>query len=946
MYRSYYLLLVLFFVSVAAQAQFVVKGSLRDAGSKQPLVGVNVVAHPAYDSTLVKGTTTDLAGKFELQLSRPGPYVLRLSYIGYVTRVERVRVPREGGPVVLGPFDLQEDVKVLGEVQIEGVQQRVEQRGDTTEIRADAYKVNPDADAEQLIRKMPGVTVENGQIQAQGEQVQRVLLDGQEFFGDDAMMALRNLPAEVIDKVQLIDQQSEQAQFTGFKDGETEKTLNIITKSGLDNSQFGKLYAGYGTNNRYMSGGNINFFSGSKRISIVGMANNINQQNFSSQDLGGLTGASAQQGGRGRWRGRDDGSANFLVGQQGGISTTQALGVNYSDSWGRKGKLSASYFANRSVNEQQNALNRQFFLDDGVGQLYDETNESRTVLLNNRFSMRLEYNIDSSNSIVFRPRISWQGQRQDELFNGFTTDRLLNPINSTFNQQESDNRAWNVSGDLQYRHRFATRGRTFSANINSNINSQNGLRDLLALNQQFGTNPDSVLIDQDIENLNFSQRYRLDLVYTEPAGKHGMVEVRYEPELELGNSDQTALNFNPLSADYDLIDSTISNRFDNLTLSHEFGTRYRYNQDKFDWMLGIGYKISSLFSTQSFPRDLEVNRDFYNWLPTAMFRYTFSKTANVRVFYRTYTRLPNLSQLQNVVDNTNTLQLRVGNPDLVQSYTHRFGGRYRAANPKKGTSFFVFAAMSLVQDEIANSTLIARADTVLPSGLVLGRGAQLIRPVNVSGAYNFRSFLSWGLPLSIFKSNLNVNLGYTINNTPSLINSSVNQALTHNLNSGFTLGSNISEKIDFTIGYTLNYNTVFNSIQPQLNNDYFIHNGSLRFNWLPAPFLVVSTDLMVNAFAGLEEGFNQQFNLLNAGIGYRFLKNRRAEVRLSVFDLLNQNNSISRNVTETYVEDLQTEVLQQFFMLTFTYNIRNFKSKKAPPAPMGGGYRGGGGGRP
>jgi len=158
-----------------------------------------------------------------------------------------------------------------------------------------------------------------------------------------------------------------------------------------------------------------------------------------------------------------------------------------------------------------------------------------------------------------------------------------------------------------------------------------------------------------------------------------------------------------------------------------------------------------------------------------------------------------------------------------------------------------------------------------------------------------------------------------------LINGAVNNALTHNLNTGFTLGSNISKQLDFTVNYTLNYNTVFNSIQPQLNNNYFIHTGGVRFNWIPVPMLVLSTDVMYNAFTGLEDGFNQQFTLLNAGVGYRFLKDRRGELRLSVFDLLNQNNSIARNVTETYVEDVQTVVLQQFVMLTFTYNIRHFR---------------------
>jgi hypothetical protein len=490
MYRIYSLLFVLLIVSVSAQAQFVVKGSVQDAAAKLGLPGVNVVASPVFDSTQITGTTTNAKGEFELKLNRPGPYVVRLSFVGYVTRVERIRVPREGGPVQLAPFLLQDDVKTLGEVRIEGVEQRVEQRGDTTEIRADAFKVNPDADAEQLVRKMPGITVENGQVQAQGEQVRRVLLDGQEFFGDDATMALKNLPAEVVDKIQLIDRLSDQAQFTGFNDGNTEKTLNIITKTGLDNSRFGKVYAGYGTDNRYMTGGNVNFFKGSKRITLIGMANNINQQNFSSQDLGGLSSSVGRPVGGGRPGGGRPGgggeTANFLTGQQGGISATQALGINYSDNWGKKGKMSASYFVNRSDNTQESSIARQFFLADGIGQLYNEQNKGETVNLNNRLTSRIEYNIDTNNSIIFTPRVSWQGRNQLTVFDGFTTTRDGLPINSTLNEQQTDNRSWNVNGDLQFRHKFARKGRTISLNVNGDVNSQNGLRDLLALNQQFG----------------------------------------------------------------------------------------------------------------------------------------------------------------------------------------------------------------------------------------------------------------------------------------------------------------------------------------------------------------------------------------------------------------------------------------------------------------------------
>lgn len=930
-----FLILLLFFViaSFSVSAQFSIRGMVRDAKTQEALPGVNVVAVSAFDSSQSWGTITDVQGKFEIKTNRPGPFTVRFSFVGYEKHQERTRITREQTNVQLPLVYLKEDVKTLGEVRIEGVEQRVEQRGDTTEIRADAFKVNRDADAEQLVRKMPGITVENGQVQAQGEQVRRVLLDGQEYFGDDATMALRNLPAEVVDKIQLIDRLSDQAQFTGFNDGNTEKTLNIITKNGLDNSRFGKVYAGYGTDNRYMAGGTVNFFAGKKRITLLGMANNINQQNFSSQDLNGLSGAATggrsgggrMGGGRPGGMGTSGESANFLTGQQGGISTTQAFGLNYSDNWGAKGKMSGSYFFNRSDNEQLSQTSRQFFLNDGIGQLYRESSSASNLGNNHRLNLRVEYNIDSNNSIIFTPRISWQSRLQSSTFDGLTTNRLGDAINSTNNLQNNESQGWNLNGDLQYRHRFSKKGRTLSANINADAGRSRALRDLNALNLDGLALADSLLVNQEINSRNYTQRYRADLVFTEALNDKSMLEFSYSPQLTLGASEQRANNFDPITALYNVVDTAISNEFDNQILAHAAGLRYRYNTEKWEWMFGTNYQISSLYSEQLFPRNVVASRDFYNWLPTAMFRYNFTKTANVRLFYRTNIDLPTLSQLQNVIDNTNTLQLRAGNPNLGQSYTHRLGFRFRDANIKKGTSSFVFVNLSLVDGQIANSTFIAPRDTILPEGVVLVRGTQLIRPVNVSGAYNFRTFGTYGFPLKALKSNLNVNVGYTFNNSPTLINAVTNEARTHNVNAGLTVGSNISKELDFTLGYSLNYNTVFNSIQPQLNNNYYIHNGNFRINWLPIPALVFSSDVLFSAFAGLEDGFNQQFTLWNAGMGYRFGKDRRAELKLSVFDLLSQNNSIVRNVTETYVEDVQTTVLQQFWMMTFTYNIRHFR---------------------
>jgi len=374
--------------------------------------------------------------------------------------------------------------------------------------------------------------------------------------------------------------------------------------------------------------------------------------------------------------------------------------------------------------------------------------------------------------------------------------------------------------------------------------------------------------------------------------------------------------------------------------------RYRYNVERFEWTFGARYQVADMRSRQTYPLSQDLPVTFFNWLPSAMIRYNITKTANLRFFYRTNAQFPTLSQLQNVIDVTNPLQLRKGNPELRQTVSHTIGGRIREARPMQGVSYFLFAMLNVFDDQIVNSTTLALTDTTLEQNgapVVLRRGAQLIRPVNRDGGRNFRVFLNYSRPFKAIKSNLNLNAGTTTGVTPSLVNGLVNRALNTNYNMGLSLNSNISRELDFSVGYTLNYNRVRYSLQPNQNSDYYTHSGTFRFNYIPVPALIVSTDLMVNSYTGLGANFNQQIWLLNLGAGYRFLKDRRGEIRWSVFDLLGQNNSISRNATETYVEDVETRLLQRFHMLTFTYNLRHFGQRPEPPArgpgPRGGGLR-------
>jgi hypothetical protein len=248
---------------------------------------------------------------------------------------------------------------------------------------------------------------------------------------------------------------------------------------------------------------------------------------------------------------------------------------------------------------------------------------------------------------------------------------------------------------------------------------------------------------------------------------------------------------------------------------------------------------------------------------------------------------------------------------------------------EKGKSLFLFGMINLTNNYIASTTSIARADTTI-NGVFLSRGSQLSRPENLDGNYNIRTFLTYATPFKKLKSNLNINAGASYTKVPGMINGLLNDAKTINLNTGFVLGSNISPKVDFNINYTANINLVENTLQSQGNNNFLVQNAGAKINLMPNASWVFNSDIAYSNYYGLGDAFNQEFYLWNAAVGYKFLNKKVGEIRLSVFDILNQNNSINRSVTETYIEDTRTRVLNRYFMLTFTYNIRKFKMNEAP----------------
>ncbi len=913
-----------------------VSGKIMDE-TKNPTIGVTVILLN-HDSSFLKASTTDESGLFKIErLSANTSYMLKIIYIGYNPAYKLFQAVN--APVDLGPIYLIPNSKILKQVEVEGKAPLATQNGDTTNYNANAYKVNKDATAEDLVTKMPGVTVVDGKVQAQGEDVKQVLVDGKAFFGDDASAVLKNLPAEVVDKIQVFDKKSDQAQFTGVDDGNTSKTINIVTKIQFRNGTFGKVYAGAGLENKYKAGGSVNIFKDNRRITVLVQSNNINDQNFSSEDLVGVASSGGGAGGRGRGGNHGGGPGgpggqnsntadNFLTNTQNGINTPTALGLNYSDKWGKKTEISGSYFFNQTKNNSVSTLSQQYVLGSNNGLVYQESNQSDYTNQNNRINLKLETKLDSQNAITFQPRLSFQTNDGSKTLMGENRRNGVD-LSSTKNTSASNLLGYSISLPVLYRHSFPKRGRTFSINATPAFTKNTGESTLITNNLYY--NDTSIIgdtIDQKSNTYKNGNSISSNITYTEPINKTSFLSFTYSNSYAQNYSSKKTYNKNNLSSEYNDLDSLYTNVFRSQYQTQSGGIGYRYQKEKINIFVNAAYQRSLLDKDQEIPTAYTLAKTFNSILPSAMLMYKFTAQKNLRIFYRTSNNAPSIDQLQEVINNSNSLQLTTGNPDLKQDFQQNLNLRYSAVNTKKANSFFALLGGNYATNYIGNSTLIANKDTFVYNQIYLPRGSQIQRPINLDGYFSLRSFVNYTFPISKIKTNISFNLSGNYNRIPGFINNEKNFANTMNSSVGLVLSSNISEKIDFTVSSNSAYSNTANSLQTSSNTTYFNQNSKVKITFSPSKSLVLFTEYSNLKYTGLTAAYNQSISLWNAAIAYKFMKNKEAEFRLSANDILNQNNSIQRTNTESYTQDLQTNVLNRFYMLTFNYNFKKYKSKR------------------
>ena len=909
-----------FTTTLLAQKNGSVKGIAFDTISKLPVAAATITVLERKDSSLVTFTMTGNDGRFELKGLANGEYRLMISHVSYYNTNKYFTITDADKNAELGNVVLNDKAKILEEVVLAAEAPPVTLVGDTIQYNAGSFKTPPNASVEQLLKKLPGVKVEkDGTIKAQGEKVSRVLVDGKEFFGNDPKVATRNLPADAVDKVQVYDKQSDQAQLTGFEDGNYEKTINLKLKKDKKKGVFGKVNAGAGNKERYEGKFNVNSFKGARQFSAIGMGNNTNAEGFSFMDILNFTGelSRMQRGGGGNINLNVSGDEAAAMGinaggRNNGINTAWGGGLNYNNIIGTKLDFQSNYFYNRFNPNLESHLQRQYFLPDS-SYFYNQNSFTDNLSNNHRFNLNTLFQVDSMNSIRITPSFSYQktNNRSQTDYQTLSEDKIF--TNDGFSNTTSASQGYNFRNDIIWRKKFSRKGRTFSLSLQTSLNESDGDGSLSSINSFF--TPAGALLKRDTLNQQSNIKgdlrgYNVRAVYTEPVWKKSLLEFSVSKSNTSSTSEKITYDYNKLNGKFDQYNNILSNDFENTYGFINAGMRMRTQKKKFSYSFGANWQQAELEGKITTGiKDSLISKTFRNILPNARLQYNFTRFKSLSVSYNTATNQPTMAQLQPVPDNSNSLNIREGNPDLKQEYNHTLQTHLNLVSPYKNKNLFMFLTMQATQNKIVNYDSINQL------------GVKRTKPVNVNGVYTVNSSISYSMPVRFLKGSVEISSNTGIFKTKQFINTVGNSIQTFSVGPELRLDMNPTEKLSLGFSAGFNYNKTKYSLQSALNTNYLSQEYNASLDWEMPKGFFFSTDFMYTINSQRAAGFNIKVPLWNASISKQMLKFNRGELKFAVRDLLNKNVGISRNTNNNYIEDARVLTLRQFFLLSFTYSL-------------------------
>jgi hypothetical protein len=902
---SYLLLFFLFVTAANAQNDITVKGTVLDVNTQLPLELATVYFTTVKDSTVIEYATTDKNGAFRMNIKKfDKPVFLKVNYMGYQTYYEEYKGLTESKD--FGKIYLIENVNALNDVVIKTEAAPITIKKDTLEFNAASYKVRPDSNVETLLKQLPGFDVDNdGKITVNGREVNQVLVNGKTFFDKDGAIAIKNLPADIIKKIQVSDFKTKKEELSKQESTSDFSSINITIDEKKNKGYFGKVMGGYGTDDRYEANVNLNYFNNQQKISLLASSNNINSTGFSMDDVFDNMGGGRNSSGRG-------GSSNS-GGSGKGITQSNLVGLNYSDDWTKKLLAMGSYNFSNTINNNDSKSNEVVFQPTGNNITQSES-KSRNENTGNNANFELEYRLDSKTRIVVAPRLNQSRTNGISSSSSATEDENGNALNKSEGSSFSEGTNTNFGNTINFNRAFDRKARNFSfVFTNNNTDSDSNALNISETLYFKGDNPDDIR-NQNVKKRAISDAYSADIEYTEPITDSLRVRIGADLDWRSNSSDQKTYNFNETTQEYSDYDSKFSNYTSSIQNSVTPKVGITLQKNKFTINLDSRTSIVK-FDNYSFYQNAATDLSKKYALPfaTALLRYKFNRSKNISFKYDYSNALPAANQLMPIVNLNNPLNTIVGNPDLkpVEKNSVNFQFRNYDFRSRSGYSF------NLKGDYYNND--IVSISTFLDSG------KKETTYTNISGVYNLSLGANWNQSVKFDAHTIRYGVGLSGNY--SFDKGFTNDILYNSKSVGVTpkvyMSYDYGEVLTIAPSYNLSYSEskYENYLLGQTSNVVHRVNVQTTSYW-PAN-LVFGNDFGYTYNSNISDGFKKDFFLWNTSLSYGFL-DKKLYAKVKVYDVLNQNQSATRTISATSVRDEENTVLKRYVMFSLAYKIGNF----------------------
>ncbi|PKW29534.1 outer membrane beta-barrel protein [Flavobacterium lindanitolerans] len=913
-------LFVLLSCAAFGQNSFTIKGKAISKEVNLPLESATIYITAAKDSTVIDYTISNKNGNFSISVKKLNqPFIVKVASLGYQTWEKEF--PKLTSDIDMGEIFISDAVTTLGEVEIVSEAPPIRIKNDTLEFNASSFKVRPDSNVEALLKQLPGVEIDkDGKIKVNGKEVNEILVNGKSFFGKDGKVAIKNLPSEIVDKIQVSDTKTKEEKLSGDAASSDNKSINITIQEDKNKGLFGKFTGGYGTDKRYESSGLVNYFKDKQKISILASSNNINSVGFSMDEI-----FDAMGGGRNFYSNSNGsfGIDGMNFGGNEGITQSSMIGLNFADEWFKKLEPNGSYFYTNSKTDNDTRSRTENFLtsENGTNSSFitESSGTTRRTSDGHNFNLELEYKINPSLTLSVRPSLV-KNNSESKNFSEQSSTNDLGLVNESTNSSKSNNASSTFGNELYLHKKFKRKGRNFGFTFN-NTNKSNDKDNITNSETYFFQDPDRTedIRRQRVYDDEKDNTYYTRIGYSEPITDSLSITIRGSYEWKDYDNTKSTFNQNASSGQYSEFNNLLSYGLMSKTRTFNPGASFNVRKSKYSGGMTLGTKVIRMENTSQYDgTTTHVDKNYVYPSANAWFNYRLSKSKSFYMYYNFDVQLPTAAQILPVVDLTNPLFQISGNPDLNPTKNHSLHLNYNNYDYASKSGFYLYAGFNYYEQQIVFSRVFNPVDLINRADYQ-----------NINDTYNSYGGASWSKSIKreqhTFRFDIGANANYNLNK--GLTNNALYEARGLGLSPQVRIAWDYGELLTIEPSYTYTWNKTNYENYSVSSSSNFTHNFKIQTTSHWPKHFVFGNDFGYTYNSNISDGYKKDFYLLNTSLGYNFMEDKLL-LKVKVYDVLNQNQSAVRYINPESIEDIQNTVLKRYAMFSLTYKIEKFGGKK------------------